>query len=397
MAYRIAIFYASAGDGSSTAAEALKEWFEAEYPESGVLCKDVLDYVPKWIRWSVVNAYLSMARNYPWIWSRFYRSTDLASGRELFADFWGDIHKSIGRTYLKYMIHDIEEFAPDAILATHFLGMPSLLDRWERSCPIYFAGTDFLSHRLQRDLRYDGWFVGSAESARQHRADKVPTAGVTVLDFGIPISRKFLSPPGREEARKKLEVDENAVMILASGGSIGAGPLGVIADSMLDCTDWRVDLFCGGNDAMRNSLRDKYYPFKHINVHGHPEDILDYYAASDVTILKPGGISCAEALSMELPLLLFDPLPGHEQHNCDYLLERGAALRLFENRMAGEQIAELLDSPDEMAKIARAAGETARPCAAKDILAFVTGKIDESREQQAQEADATEIDVAGAE
>jgi processive 1,2-diacylglycerol beta-glucosyltransferase len=379
MEYRIAVFYASVGTGHRAAAEALREWCEAEYPGAGVLCKDVLDYVPKWIRSSVVKSYLSMARNYPWLWSRFYRSTDFSSGRELFADFWNDIHKSIGRTYLKYMIHDIEEFAPDAILATHFFGMSSLLDKWERSVPTYFVGTDFLSHRLQRDPRYDGWFVGSAESARQHRADKVPTSELTVLDFGIPISRKFLSPPSREEARKKLDVDEGAVMILVSGGGIGAGPLGVIADSMLDCADWRVELACGVNDAMRDSLRDKYYPFKHINAHGFLEDICDYYAASDVVILKPDGLSCAEALATETPILLFDPLPGQEQYNCDYLLERGAALRIFENRRAGEQIAELLDSRDELTRIARKAGEIARPGAAKDILAFVTEKIDASR------------------
>jgi processive 1,2-diacylglycerol beta-glucosyltransferase len=377
--YRIALFYASAGAGHKTAAEALKEWCEAEYPGSSVLCKDVLDYVPRWIRWSVVNAYLSMARNYPWLWYRFYRSADHHSGKELFAGFWDDIHKSVGRAYVKYLIHDLEEFSPDAVLVTHFFGMPPLLDKWERSAPIYYVGTDYLSHRLERDPRFDGWFVGSAESARQHRADKVPTSELSLRDFGIPISKKFLSQTSRQDARKKLGVDEETVMVLVSGGDTGAGPLGVIADSMLECVNWRVDLICGGNSAMMDLLRDKYYPFKHINVHGFVDDIRDYYAASDVVLIKPDGISCAEALAMEPPILLIDPLPGQEQYNCDYLLEQGAALRLFENRRAGEQIAELLDSGNELASVSRRAGEIASPSAAKEILAFVTERIEANR------------------
>jgi processive 1,2-diacylglycerol beta-glucosyltransferase len=377
--YRIALFYASAGSGHKAAAEALKEWCEAEYPGSHVLCKDVLDYVPRWIKWSVMKAYLSMARNYPWLWYRFYRSADRLSGKEIFAGFWDDIHKSVGRAYVKYLIRDLEDFSPDAILVTHFFGMSSLLDKWDRSAPIYYAGADYLSHRLERDPRFDGWFVGSAESARQHRADKVPTPELTLRDFGIPISKKFLLPASRGDARKRLGVDEETVLVLVSGGDIGAGPLGVIADSMLDCVNWRVDLICGDNAAMMDLLRDKYYPFKHINVHSFVEDIRDYYAASDVVLIKPGGVSCAEALAMESPILLIDPLPGCEQHNCDYLLEQGAALRLFENRRAGEQIIELLDSGDELARVSRKAGEISRPLAAKEILAFVTEKIDAGR------------------
>ncbi|MDR1019124.1 MAG: glycosyltransferase [Synergistaceae bacterium] len=379
MDYRIALFYASAGAGHKAAAEALKEWCEAEYPGVSVFCRDVLDYVPQWVRWSVTNAYLSMARNYPWLWHRFYRSADRLSGRDLFADFWEDIHRSIGRAYVKHLIRDIDEFSPDAVLVTHFFGMASLLDKWDRGAPIYYVGTDYISHKHHRDPRYDGWFVGSAESARQHRADKVPTSELAVQDFGIPISRKFLTPPDREEARKRLEVDERAVMVLVCGGSTGGGPLGVIADSMLDCTDWRVDVVCGDNGAMMDALRDKYYPFKHINVHGVVDDIRDYYAASDAVILKPCGVSCAEALAMGSPVLLMDPLPGNEQYNCDYLLEQGAALRLFENRSAGEQITELLDSAGELERVSRRAGEIARPDAAKDILAFVAERIESDR------------------
>jgi processive 1,2-diacylglycerol beta-glucosyltransferase len=387
MGRKIAVFYASVGTGHRSAAEALKEWCESEYPDSEVLCKDLLEYVPNWIKWSVTNSYLAMARSSPWAWARFYKSTDNPSRKDLFAAFWEDIHKSVSRMYVKHLVRDIDEFAPDAILVTHFFGMAAMLDRWSHSTPVYFVNTDYLSHRLQRDPRFDGWFVGSEESARQHRADSIPTSRLTVMDFGIPISKKYLSPPGREESRKKLGVESGAVMVLLAGGGIGAGALGEAADSMLDRTDWRVEVICGSNRKMMETLRDKYYPFKHISVRGFVDNICHYYSASDVIVLKPGGLSSAESLAAGAALLLLDPLPGQEQYNCDYLLERGAALRIFENRRTGERIKELLESGDSLERIRRRAKEISRPFAARDIISFVMNKIEEkaSKEPETEE------------
>ncbi|MDR3255390.1 MAG: glycosyltransferase [Synergistaceae bacterium] len=379
MGYRIAVFYASVGCGHKSAAEAIKEWCEVEYPGSEVMCRDVLDYVPRWISRAVVSSYLAMARSSPWLWSRFYRSTDSVSKRDIFAAFWEDIHKSLSRAYVKNLLRDLDDFKPEAILATHFFGMSALLDKWDHSAPIYYVNTDFLSHRLQRDPRFDGWFVGSAESARQHRADNVPGAELTVRDFGIPISRRYISQPGRLEARKKLGIDPSAITVLLAGGGIGAGGLGETADSMLDSVDWRVEIICGSNKKMQESLQDKYYPFKHINVHGFVEDISDYYAASDVIALKPGGLSSAETISIGAAILLLDPLPGQEQYNCDYLLEHGAAIRIYDNRRAGELIKELLSSRGELERIKRGARNLSRPMAAADILSHVTGEIDSRR------------------
>jgi processive 1,2-diacylglycerol beta-glucosyltransferase len=144
---------------------------------------------------------------------------------------------------------------------------------------------------------------------------------------------------------------------------------------MLDRADWKVEVICGDNKKLMESLRDKYYPFKHISVHGFVEDISLYYAASDVVAFKPGGLSSAEAAAMGSAMLLLDPLPGHEQYNCDYLLEHGAALRVYENRRAGELIGELIESSVELKKIRRRAKDLSRPLAARDILRFIADKI----------------------
>jgi processive 1,2-diacylglycerol beta-glucosyltransferase len=50
-------------------------------------------------------------------------------------------------------------------------------------------------------------------------------------------------------------------------------------------------------------------------------------AVSDLIITKPGGLTISEALALELPMLLYKPLPGQEQDNAAFLIKAGAALQ----------------------------------------------------------------------
>ena len=374
---KIAVFYATVGTGHKAAAEALAECCRAEYPGSEVLCRDLLDYVPKWIRWCVTNAYLFMARRAPWMWGRLYAATDHAPKPGWSAAFWDDLHKTVSRVYLKYLFGEINAFRPDAILVTHFFGMSALLDMWAHRTPIYYVDTDYISHAAQRDPRFDGWFVASDESVRQHRADGIPRPELSVKNCGIPVAHIYDDLPTREAARKKLDIDEAAVTVLIAGGGIGAGALGSVADSMLEraqTEDWHVEILCGSNRRLYDSLRDKYFPFKNIVVRKFIHNIHDYYVASDIIVLKPGGLSAAEVTACGCAIMLLDPLPGQEQYNCDYLLERGAARRIYETRRVGEQIAELLAEPEELEKIRTNAKTLGRPHAAREILRAVLGK-----------------------
>ena len=373
---RLAVFYASVGTGHKVAAESLCESCLADYPGSEVICRDLLDYAPRWVRWSVVNSYLTMARKSPGLWGGLYQQTDTPPGEGIASAFWDGIHRSISEAFIRNLFAELDDFKPDALLLTHFFGISTLMNNWDQRARVYFVNTDYISHVLQRDRRLDGWFVASDEAVRQYRADSVPCPDSSVRNFGIPISTKYKNPPTREEARAKLGISSDKVMVTVAGGGIGAGALGVVADSMLDYTDWSVVLICGNNRRMHEALRDKFYPFKHITVHGFVDNMPDYYAASDLVVLKPGGLSVSETLAMGSALLLLDPLPGQEQYNCDYLLERGAAKRIFENRRVGELIRELLDTPEVLERMKECARATGRPNAASDIIAVVASELD---------------------
>lgn len=372
---KIAILYASVGTGHTSAANALRSWWERAYPDTEIFCRDILDYAPAWVRRSVAGSYLAMARRYPWLWQRLYRDTDApGSNRTL----WAGLHGAFSGAYVSRLLADLWTFAPDAVLTTHFMAMSTLAERWESEVPIYFVDTDFGSHAVQRDARFAGWFVASEESARQHRADGLPRADVAVRNFGIPIAPAYADMPSRLDARRSLGIDQDIPTVLVSGGGIGAGPLEKVADSMVDAASWRVEVVCGNNGALYEHLRDKYYPFRHIEVHGFVEEMPEYYAACDVAIIKPGGLSAAEAAAAGAAILLIDPLYGLERYNSDYLLERGAARAVQETRLAGEQVAELLASPEALETLRRQAKSLAKPYAARDIADAVMSEIHKS-------------------
>ena len=94
----------------------------------------------------------------------------------------------------------------------------------------------------------------------------------------------------------------------------------------------------------------------------------EFYSASDIGIMKPGGLSLSEALASGLPLLLMDPIPGQEQLNMDYVCENGAALPLKEPHRAAEEVKAVLENGDKRRSMLENIKKISRADAAKRIL-----------------------------
>src|SRR5204863_9509144 len=60
-----------------------------------------------------------------------------------------------------------------------------------------------------------------------------------------------------------------------------------------------------------------------VSVLGWTERMPDLMAASDVLIQNAGGVTCLEAFSVRLPVVMFDPLPGHGEDNARHMARDG--------------------------------------------------------------------------
>jgi processive 1,2-diacylglycerol beta-glucosyltransferase len=89
--------------------------------------------------------------------------------------------------------------------------------------------------------------------------------------------------------------------------------------------------------------------------------------ASDVIIGKPGGLTTSEVLAKAKPMIIIDPIPGQEQRNCEYLLESGAAVRLYEPEDAPFKAQTILEDPALRRRMQQKARRISHPNAATDI------------------------------
>lgn len=67
-------------------------------------------------------------------------------------------------------------------------------------------------------------------------------------------------------------------------------------------------------------------------------------AISDLMITKPGGVTTFEAIAMELPLLLYKPIPGQEQDNAKFLVRSEVAIQAESYTDLTDALSELLSN-----------------------------------------------------
>src|SRR5690606_15272693 len=98
--------------------------------------------------------------------------------------------------------------------------------------------------------------------------------------------------------------------------------------------------------SLRTSLASNQQ-FQHPNTKivgfvDHIDNLLD---AADLLITKPGGLTSFEALSKGVPMLIYQPIPGHEEYNCNHLVKHGLAVRIHQQQEIDLWIENLLFFP----------------------------------------------------
>jgi len=102
-------------------------------------------------------------------------------------------------------------------------------------------------------------------------------------------------------------------------------------------------------------------------------------ACADLAITKPGGLTTSECLAMRLPMIVNSPVPGQEEHNADYLLEQGVALKAIDDVALEFRIHMLLKQPERLTAMQRKIASLGRPNAAQCVLDRVLSLLAETR------------------
>jgi processive 1,2-diacylglycerol beta-glucosyltransferase len=386
---RILIATVTAGAGHLAAAAALDEAWRAFRPGDAVEKLDVSKFFSPLHRKIVSDGYVTLVEHAPELWGMMFKKTDdpkltrrLNRVKQIFPS------NSRAR-FIRYVKH----FEPDAVLCTHYLPLETLGQMRRREtrnrkpkagepmapCSprplVVSVVTDFEAHALWMEHCVDLYCVAAEETkARLVARGADPKS---VLATGIPISGRFSLKHDPKAVRGKMGLRDDQPVLLVLSGGFGMGPVEEILAALDNVSHaFQTVVVTGRNEELRRELagQDRKHP---THILGFASNMHELMAIADLIISKPGGLTSSEALALGKPLFILNPIPGQEAANSDFLLERGAAIKVNRVEDLPFRLEQLLGTR-KLAQLSRAARSLGRPEAAPEICREVVRRVQSS-------------------
>ncbi len=317
---RVLILTASYGSGHNEAAHALAGALAEQGAEPIVVDHFRACVHPLFDRLSRA-AYAALLRRAPALWGLAYELGD-----RLASDSWMTLGASrIGAPALARLL---DRLAPDAVLTVHAtpaVAMAELAGAGRQRPPHVTVVTDFVAHSQWMAAGIDHYCVAADEVGREFVARGIPRERIEVT--GVPVRREFGLALDAVEARRALGFADHAPVVLAMSGSWGGlGRLPQIARVLVAAGRPLQGLLVAGRDARLEATLAALTAGSRLRAVGYVREVRRLMAAADLLITKAGGMTIAEALAAETPLLLYGSLPGQERRNERFASRAGIAL-----------------------------------------------------------------------
>jgi processive 1,2-diacylglycerol beta-glucosyltransferase len=352
---RVLILSAPVGAGHDAAARGVAAELRTRGHE--VEIDDGLALIGRGVHRLVVDGYHCQIEYAPWSWRVLYRGT---RSRRLIRLFGMWLALTGGRRLLE-RIH--EEDYDHVVSAYPVVSM--VLARLRRTgrltVPCCALITDFDPHPAWVHPELDeNLGVGRAR-----------VAGMRAVSPPVPVP--LVDPALRAETRRSLGIRPDERMALIVGGAWGVGNLQGAARAVATVPGLRPVVVAGHNAGLQRRLdHDERLPGA--IVFGFTDRMPALMAASDVLVANAGGLTCLEAFAAGLPVVMFDPLPGHGEDNSRHM-ERAGTVTVADGA-AG--LRALLARPSFWATAAPATAAAAsalfeRPCTAECLADLRAG------------------------
>jgi processive 1,2-diacylglycerol beta-glucosyltransferase len=368
MLHRLLIVSVNAGAGHLRAAQALEVAAREMLPHAKVVNCDALDYANPAFRKNFTRTYERLAKDLPSIWRMLYERLErqpLNSGLKRLSELTSRWNAPKFKKF-------VGDFAPDAVLCTHYLPaevLGSRLRKGRLKTRLAMVLTDYDIHTMWIQEGTGHYFVATQEMAYALRERGVPGDNVTVS--GIPVLPEFAADyPAASVMRSRLGMAADRPAVLLAAGGFGAAPVAEVVRLLLaDDGDAQYIALAGKNAKLRAQCEAvaAEHPGRVVPL-GYVDNMHELMAASDLIVTKCGGLTSSECLAMGLPMVIVKPIPGQEERNADFLLESGAAVRANSLAHVVYKVRRLLDTPRRRRAMRAAARNAARPCAADIII-----------------------------
>lgn len=305
--------------------------------------------------------YYQIVRFAPKIQGRFYKMMG-----EIRPD--SRFRRAVNRQGMERLDRYLAGERPDVVCCVHwtFAGtMSDLKIAGRTAVPCLVVITDYVSHGEWLHPGVDRYCVPHSLMRDGLLARGIPPERIAVS--GLPIERKFQRPLDRDVLMTRLGLTPGVPVILVMAGAYATlGGVGDVAEILARFSrPVQALAVCSNAPRLRDRVRALAAGSPHLfRVFEYVSNVEELMTVSDLLVTKAGGVTVTEALARRLPMLLYRSIPGQEESNAEFLVERGAALAAKTPAEVRVALEELLAHPERLAAMRQAAAGLSRPDAA---------------------------------
>ena len=346
---RIPILSGNTGEGHTTAARAMQEYFCAR----GCACRilDGLQFLSRPKNEFICKSHVFLYRKLPMVygmgyWLEEYQAQHQPYQKKLNAKAARMTRRSLPRRKRDLQTY-LEDGGFDAVICVHVFAA-KLMSELRRSgavhIPCFFLATDYTCSPGVNQLDMDAWLISHPALIPEFESYGIPRE--KLIPTGIPVGTAFFARRPKADVRKELKLPEDRPIAVLSCGSMGAASMGRKVLALVEALpkDALLVAICGNNRTLERNLRALIHTPR-LQVLGFTDRMSDYMDAADLFITKPGGLSTTEAATKGVPLVLFNAVPGCETRNLEFLLSIGCAVAESGTLSLARCVKQMLEDP----------------------------------------------------
>lgn len=360
---RILFMYITRYSGHHSASLAVEEALKKSGAKVETLSINAFNYTNPILEKIINKTYMGLIKRTPEVWEYLYDNPKVLKNTHKLRKL---IHR-FNSIKLKSLLTD---FRPDAVVCTQAFPCGMVADykkTYRINLPLLGILTDYAPHSYWIHDEVDVYIV-ACEDAK----DKLIKNGISpekIKISGLPIRPRFSHSQKREDIFNKLNFDPTLPTILVMGGGQGFGPIkeAVISLAKIDRAI-QILVITGRNKNLLKWFHRKRFHLKNkTSVFGYVDNVDELMEISSIVITKPGGLTTAEALCKNLPMVIMNPIPGQEGNNARFLLNAGVAVKAKNKEELIILTEELLDNPAKLEQMKSAAKIHSKPNASAEV------------------------------
>ena len=335
---KIMLLTAATGGGHIRAANAIEQYIR-ENTRWEVENVDCLKAVGKLLDKTVCDSYLFMAKKAPMLFGRLYKRTNKHNAIS-------NLVPKLSGLFSNLLYPTLESSKPDVVITTHPFAtemVAALKADGLVTAPLICVITDYGAHRAYIADQVDSYVVASDDMVPELMEFGVPKK--KIYPFGIPVHDAFFDRQDQSALLREHCLDPELPTLLFMAGSFGVSNIIKLYRDLAETNvKMQIIVITGRNQKLYEAFEKEIgenppIPTKLLYF---TDEVEKFMHAADLLVTKPGGLTVSEALACNLPMAVFDAIPGQEEDNANFLKTHDMCVRIEKDGNFAREISDLL-------------------------------------------------------